>query len=136
MVKVRALVAMAIALASGLAIANTVEMFGPLEMYELVLRDPEVIKYLHVDVPGRLPVAVCRVLSHPDVARLDLPYPIRLVEPNTADVSEALCFTEVRWDDKEGMLKISYPPEGITGRFMFTQAAGNWKVKSRRIREH
>ncbi len=123
------------ALLGGGAAASTVELFGPLEFYELVLKDAELMKYIHLDVPGRVPVGVCRVLTHPDLGRSDLPYAITLVEPNTAEVSQALCFTTVRSDGEHGMVEFSYPPEGISGRFTFERVAGIWKVKSRRIWE-
>ena len=116
--------------------ANFVELWPPIEVSELVLKDPAVLEYLHVDQLGRQPLIVSSTLSHPDLERVALGYAIKIVPADSPAASTAFQFTKAKWSEDHATVEFSYPPEGLRGRFKFARNAGRWSVSARKLWEH
>jgi hypothetical protein len=133
-----ALLSFCLVLASvgGGANAKTVELFGPIELSELVLTDPAVLEYFHLDQAARQPIIVSSVLQHPDLERLALGYSIKVVPGDSPEASRAFRFTKVKWSEDRATVEISYPPEGLEGRFKFVRSGNRWTVSARKLWEN
>ena len=134
-------VATAIAfLATGLgagssAPANFAEVWVPLEIEVAILRDPALIQYFHLDTPGRLPVKVSARLSHPDLESADLGYSVKLVPEGSSEAAEAFQFGAYEVSAHHAAVDVSYPIEGVFGRYSLVRRGKHWVVKSRSLRE-
>jgi hypothetical protein len=115
--------------------ANFVELWPPIEVSELVLKDPAVLEYLHLDQPGRQPLIVSSTLSHPDLELLALGYAIKLVPGDSPAASNAFQFTKAKWSEDHATVEFSFPPEGLRGRFKFLRSAGRWTISARKLWE-
>ena len=102
---------------------------------ELVLRDEAVREYFHLEVPGNQPILVSDQFQHPDLERLALGYPIKLVPSDSAEASRAFQFTKVKHSEDHATIEFSYPPEGLRGRFKFLRNADGWSVSARKLWE-
>jgi hypothetical protein len=116
--------------------ANTVELWGPIELSELVLKDPAVLEYFHLEQPGRQPIIVSGSLQHPDLERLALGYAIKVVPGTSPEASRAFQFTKLKWSESDATVEISYPPEGLKGRYKFHRSADRWAISARKLWEN
>ena len=116
--------------------ANFVEVWPPIELSELVLKDPSVQQYFHLEQPGRHPILVSSMLQHPDLERLVIGYAIKVVPAESAEASRAFQFTKVNCSGDHATIEFAYPPEGLRGRFKFLHSADGWSISARRLWEH
>jgi len=117
------------------ALANYVEAWVPLEIEIAILRDPALIQYFHLDTPGRLPVKVSALLSHPDLESADLGYSVKLVPEGSSEAPEAFQFGAYNVSADHAAVDVSYPTEGVIGRYSLVRRGKHWVVKSRSLSE-
>ena len=114
---------------------STVEAWVPSELVEQVLKDPKLVEYFHLEVPGREPVRLLDVLLPPDLEELALGYATVRVKAQTPEAALAFRFTKVDIGEKKAQVEIAYPMEGIQGRYRFAWKQEGWLLRDRRITE-
>jgi hypothetical protein len=128
-------ICLGLAVLNGTSRANTVELWGPIDLSELVLKDPRLLEYFHLEQPGRQPIVISSVLQHPDLEHLVLGYAIKVVPGNSPEASRAFQFTKLKWSGDHATVEISYPPEGVRGRFKLFRRGDRWTVSARKLWE-
>ena len=129
-------VALGLAALSSSPRADFFDPWIPLDIVEQVFRDSALVEYFHVEVPGRLPILVSSTFSPPELEELHLGYAVKLVRGDSPEASRAFQFTKVEISENHAVVDVSYPPEGIRGRFKFVRNGERWTLKSRKIWEN
>ena len=120
---------------ASLAGASTVEIHLPVEVCELILKDPEIVEYFHVDVPGRLPIVVDSTFLPPEFSPQRLDYPIKAASGPSSGMADAFRITRVDSTHDRIVVEFQYPLEGLRGRFTVVRKDEKWVIKKRKLWE-
>jgi hypothetical protein len=116
------------------ALSNAIETWVPGELVQQILQDSHLRPYLHLEIPERQPLLVCKTLVGPDFDPAHLEFRIRLV-PHAGKDERVFQFTRVEFDDKHAVVDVLYKLEGLRGSFVFTKQHATWELKSRKLWE-
>ncbi len=105
------------------------------DVIEQVLQDPGLDQYLHLNVRGRLPLAI----SGPGLpAKLEVikgGYHVKVVEGPKNEKDPVLVFTKIERDGTAVRLRYRYDVEGIDGSAVVFHKDGAWTLGSNRVIE-
>ena len=128
--KVLAIIAMLLAACS----AQTSPQSELGAVVETALMHPSIVKYLHPEAPGRIPVTVAfrnpSGVSSLDAELFDQPIHVVSVSNNTSAI---ILSTTIK--DNQAVIDIDYPTEGIVGEIFLQRNGTKWAVISSQLEE-
>jgi hypothetical protein len=116
--------------------ADDVEVWVPLEIEIAILRDPALVEYFHLELPDRQPVKVSSLFSHPDLGSANLGYSVKVVQAGSPELAQAFQFGQFDISDHHASVEVSYPLEGVTGRYSLVRRGKKWVIEGRSLSEH
>lgn len=103
------------------------------QIVSAVLTHLDVAKYLHPDIPGRLPVKITIADPYSDT-RLALVLYHKLVVV-VVEAADAVNF-EITRTLNGAKVEVSYRPEGMVGTILLGKSRNRWVANSARVYEH
>ena len=115
--------------------ADYLDMYVPLEVCEIILKDERIIEYLHLDEPGRTPVPLSAAFVHPDLTSRHLGYPIKVVPAESGEADSAFQFVKLTKSQDRIEVELVYPIEGVAGLFVLVHQGDTWVIEKRTLWE-
>ncbi|MFC1494321.1 hypothetical protein ACFL6W_03480 [Thermodesulfobacteriota bacterium] len=119
-------------LGTGISLAGEWQMV-PNEIVKLILQHPKLMKFIHPEVEGRVPIVIQSYAVDPNIKLIMFGKPIVVVPDSKEQLTTNIYMSFFR----DGEVSITYPVEEITGLFKFvTDSEGKWKIDTVEIWEN
>jgi len=106
-------------------------------MLQSMLSHPFMMQYLHLDLPARSPVLVSDNLLKTPTELGHQVVPIEVVTDSAGRHDSTFRIDKVEIDQAKMTVSVSYPIEGVIGKFSFDQTIyGEWILTSANVSEH
>jgi hypothetical protein len=105
------------------------------DVLEQVLEDPDLDRYLHLDVPGRLPLKLSGEGIPAKLKIIKGSYEVKVVDGPASAKDPVLVFTRIERDGDSVRVRYRYDVEGISGSAVVFKKDGAWRLGANRVIE-
>ena len=103
---------------------------------QLVVDDPELDRYLHLEEPGRFPLQLAGERLPSGLKLTKATEPVKIVEAPKSKKDAVLVVTEIEVKGDRATVRYRYDIESIRGNVTLAKRAHGWELKNSRLVEH